>query len=144
MPIASIVFMQGDEGRRVTDAISHFDGNVTHHGATAASIEAAVDYLAQWDYGEYHDLKSVTDAGAMDDLAQIDHYLLTWNVRLGYVGLEVLLDDDTHQPVDVTTCRGCNEPIDYCTDHTHAPDTESDEWQTDYDAVTAALNTQED
>lgn len=143
MPIAPIIFLQGDEGRRVVDALTHTDGVVVH-GVTAASVEAVVDYLAQWDNGdEYHSLSSVTSAGVMDDRSQVDHYLLTWNSGLGYVGLEILLDDETHEPVDVTTCRGCDQPIDYCLDHTHAPDTESEDWTTDYAAVTAAINTEE-
>lgn len=141
MPIAHIVFMQDDEGRKVVDALTHTDG-VVSHGVTAASVEAVTDYLAQWDYGEYHALSSVTGAGRMDDRSQVDHYLLTWNSGLGYVGLEVILDDDTHEPVDVTTCRTCDEPIDYCLDHTHAPNTDAPEWREDYDAVTAALNTE--
>lgn len=141
MPIASIVFLQDDEGREVVDALTHTDG-VTVHGVTAASIAATVEYLAQWDYGEYHDLGATTRAGAHDDRSQQDHYLLTWNTGLGYVGLEVMLDD-TGQIENNATCRGCDQPVDYCTDHTHAPDEESAEWIDDHDATTAALNWRE-
>lgn len=143
MAIASVIFLQGDEGRRVTDALTHTDG-VVRHGVTAASIEAVVDYLTQWDYGEYHDIGTTTRAGSRDERVQVDSYLLTWNADLGYVGLEVVLDGIDHTPIDVTTCRGCDQPIDYCQDHTHAPDQESEEWTTDYDAVTAALSREED
>lgn len=139
MPIASIVFMQGDEGRKVVDALTHTDGVVVH-GATAASIAATVEYLAQWDYGEYHDLGSTSRAGSRDDRFQVDNYLLTWNTGLGYVGLEVMLDDENHYPDAVATCRGCGQPVDYCLDHTHAPDEESAEWVDDHDATTSALH----
>lgn len=142
MAIASIIFLQGDEGHRVVDALTHTDGAV-RHGVTAASIDATVDYLAQWDTGEYHDIGTTTRAGSRDERVQVDAYLLTWNAGLGYVGLEVVLDGIDHTPIDVSTCRGCNEPIDYCQDHTHAPDMESAEWTTDHDAVTAALHTEE-
>lgn len=142
MAIASIIFLQGDEGYRVVDALTHTDG-VVRHGVTAASVEAVVDYLAQWDHGEYHDIGTATRAGRMDDRAQVDAYLLTWNASLGYVGLEVVLDGIDHTPIDVSTCRGCEQPIDYCQDHTHAPDMDSEEWTADYDAVTAAITSEE-
>jgi hypothetical protein len=144
MPIASVIFMQDDEGRRVVDALTHTtEDGLFVRGATAASIEAVVDYLAQWDSGEYHDIGPTTRAGVRDDRSQVDAYLLTWNAGLGYVGLEVLLDDETHQVVDVTTCRYCDQPIDYCLDHTHAPDTESAEWTEDYAATMAAIDIEE-
>lgn len=142
MPIASVIFMQGDEGRRVVDALTHTEG-IEMRGVTAASIEATVDHLAQWDTGEYPDLGSTTRAGIHDHRAQVDAYLLTWNTGLGYVGLEVVLDGIDHTPIDVTTCRGCEQPIDMCLDHTHTPDTESEEWTTDYDATAAAITSEE-
>lgn len=140
---ARIIFLDGDEGRRVVDALTHTH-NVVMHGASAASVEAVVDYLAQWDYGEYDDTHAESAAGRMDEQVQVDGYLLSWNAGLGYVGLEAVMDAISGRPIEVSTCRGCNQPIDYCTDHTHAPDTESEEWETDYAAVTAAITSEED
>lgn len=71
---------------------------------------------------------------------QVDAYLLSWNTGLGYVSLEAVLDAVTGRPIEVSTCRGCDKPVDYCLDHTHAPDMESEAWATEYDAVTAALS----
>lgn len=135
-----IIFVDGDEGRRIVDALTHTDGAVVQ-GVTAASIEAVTDHLAQWDNGEHHHVDDTSGAGLTDSSAQVDAYTLTWNTGLGYVALAVMVDDDVLDPqvMDVYTCRGCGQPVDYCLDHTHAPDPESAEWRADYDGVSARI-----
>lgn len=135
----NIIFMQGDEGRAVTDALEHCQG-ITAYGATAPSIEAVIDYLAQWDQGDtaYHDLTDEPRAGSGDRTARVDGYVLSWNLGLGYVGLEAEVTEDGGH-ADVSTCRGCEQPIDYCTDHTHAPDMDSDDWRDDYDRTMSVI-----
>ena len=86
MRYAEIVFMQGDEGRELTDSLCNVEG-VVAHGATAKSITETIEYLSQWDMGEYHDIREDTGAGAYDTVVEEGDYVLTYNLGLGYVGL---------------------------------------------------------
>lgn len=54
----------------------------------ARDEEGMVKYLAQWDYGEYHDLRRFPSAGSSDRTYRSGDYLLTYSSALGYVGLE--------------------------------------------------------
>lgn len=70
-----IVFQQDHEA---TEALRVLD----EHGK-----DAAIDYLAQWDNGDSESrLKS--SAGSSDRTYQRGDYLLTYNLYLGYIGLE--------------------------------------------------------
>lgn len=76
-----IVFMQDSEGHDVIDRMD------------TESPEEIVDYLAQWDYGDDYDVRDTPSAGEWDDTMVVGEYLLTWNSRLGYVGLERIIGD---------------------------------------------------
>lgn len=136
---APICFFDGEFGRAVVDILTATDGVVTHR-PTAAAIEATVDFLTSWDTGEYPDLRTHTSHGAIDWQVQVDAYLLSWNTGLGYVSLEAVIDPIGGRPIEVSTCRGCNQPVDYCQDHTHAPDMDSDAWTHEYDTARTALD----
>ena len=72
-----IVFMQGDEAN---EPLSILDTDGT---------EATIEYLAQWHRPGEHELAQETAAGSSDDVLETDDgFILTWNVRLGYIGLE--------------------------------------------------------
>jgi hypothetical protein len=71
-----IVFLQGEEADEPL-AILDRDGE-----------EAALDYLAQWDYGDAGEEFDEPASGTSDYVFESDHYRLSWNVRLGYIGLE--------------------------------------------------------
>lgn len=79
---SNIVFMQGEEGYEVVDRIAS-DG-----------IAEAVAYLSQWDSGDDYDVRDESCAGPYDDRAEHGGYLLTWNVSLGYAGLERIVDGE--------------------------------------------------
>jgi hypothetical protein len=51
--------------------------------------DAAIEYMAQWhNYGE-HETRDIPARGTDDDWYDAeDGYILSWNNRLGYVGLE--------------------------------------------------------
>lgn len=77
MAIERIVFVQGDEA---DEPLSVLDTDGT---------EAAIEYLAQWHNPGEHELAQEPAAGSSDDVFETDHgFILTWNVRLGYIGLE--------------------------------------------------------
>lgn len=78
----SIVFIQGDEANEPLDILDR-DG-----------AAAAVRYLAQWDYGDENGSPEMTEssAGTSDRQERHGDYLLTWNNRLGYIGLERVRD----------------------------------------------------
>lgn len=94
MRVARIVFMQGDDGREVVDALTRADG-VVHYGATSETIGAAIEHLSQWDNGDDDDVHDHFAAGAGDNVVTDDEtgYTLTFHVGLGYVGLERQLLD---------------------------------------------------
>jgi hypothetical protein len=78
----SIVFAQGDDASEPLDILDR-DG-----------VAAAVAYLAQWDYGDENGSPELTESGAGQSDRQERHgdYLLTWNSRRGYIGLERVRD----------------------------------------------------
>lgn len=84
---ARIVFMDGDEGREVVDRLCRVDG-VVAYGATRETVEHAIDYLSQWDYGDEQELVEMLSHGTLDDVVEHGDYILSWNLGLGYVGLE--------------------------------------------------------
>ena len=86
MAVASIIFLHGEEGREIADKLYDVEG-VVARGATKESIAAAVEYLTQWDYGEYHDVTEDAQHGTQDDVWELGKYTLTANLGLGYVGL---------------------------------------------------------
>lgn len=50
--------------------------------------DAAVKYLAQWDYGaEMEHTPEEQPWGADDETFEKDDYVMSWNSRLGYIGL---------------------------------------------------------
>ena len=77
MTIERIVFVQGDEADEPL-SILDIDGT-----------EAAIEYLARWHYPGEHELAQEPAAGSSDDVFETDDgFVLTWNMRLGYIGLE--------------------------------------------------------
>lgn len=76
---ASIVFLQGSEANEPLDILRK-EGK-----------EAAMAYMKQWDYGEYHILTEESSAGTDDDLFEKDEYLLSYNQPLGYISLEKIV-----------------------------------------------------
>jgi len=80
-----IVFMDigSEEAADVLDII-HNDGE-----------ETAIEYLAQWHYPGEHETSSMVARGSDDDwFSTDDGYILSWNDRLGYVGLEYDTEND--------------------------------------------------
>jgi hypothetical protein len=72
----SIVFLQGDEAEPALRELRE-DGPA-----------ALLEYLRQWDYGEPGEERPEPAAGTDDDTWLRDGYLVTWNSRIGYCGLE--------------------------------------------------------
>lgn len=84
----SIVFMDGDEGREVVDALTNTEG-VLVHGPTERTLAEAVEHLSQWDNGEDEESKTTAEPawGPHDHIAYVGGYILAWNTGLGYVSL---------------------------------------------------------
>lgn len=77
MAYQRIVFMQNEEAE---EALAILDDQ---------GEEAAIDHLAQWDNGDEGEEFPETAAGSSDDVHETeDGYILTYNRRLGYIGLE--------------------------------------------------------
>lgn len=75
-----IVFLQGEEA---DEALAILDNDGT---------EAAMDYLAQWDYGDAGEEFDEPSSGSDDDVYEDEHHRMSWNSRLGYIGLEGILN----------------------------------------------------
>ena len=75
--IERIVFMQGDGA---DEALSRLDEE---------GIDGALEYLKSWHYPGEHETSEETSAGTSDHTHETDDgYILTWNNRIGYIGLE--------------------------------------------------------
>jgi hypothetical protein len=90
MKFAQIVFMQDEEAREVGEMMND------------NGIEAVVEYLAQWDNGEYGDVRDESTAGMgwQENVHRSGDYVLTWNPYIGYFGLQRLVEDD-YSPLPV-------------------------------------------
>lgn len=79
----TVVFLQGQEADQVLDIIQ------------AHGVDAAVEHLAQWDYGAETDSAAIANgdirdaipAGVLDRTADSGHYTLTYNPFMGHVAL---------------------------------------------------------
>lgn len=78
---ASVVFMSGDDAIEPLEILEE------------QGEGAAIEYLAQWDYGEYSDVRDHTSAGNSDYVMESAPYRLNYNLRMGYIGLERLVED---------------------------------------------------
>lgn len=81
-----VVFMQDDEATEALEAIE------------ASGPEAAIEYLSDWDYGDYSEV--VNDyrerIGKSDKVFEGDQYVLAWNPGVGYVSLYAKLPADQY------------------------------------------------
>lgn len=104
MRYRNIVFLdheetETDDGEIVQDRalrILHHktDDSVLWEMPTEESVNNALDYLLQWDYGdgEVSDQSSAGSSDWRETVTRGDRtYLLTYNVGLGYIGLEEIL-----------------------------------------------------
>lgn len=76
-----IVFCQGDDAIEPLDILNTF------------GVDAAAEYLAQWDQGEPASEfnSTATPSAGTSDYAEATsdaNYIVSWNWRLGYIGLE--------------------------------------------------------
>jgi len=60
--------------------------------ALGMSPDAAIDYLKDWHQPGEHELANDPAAGTDDDTYERDGYILSWNDRLGYIGLEYIAE----------------------------------------------------
>lgn len=70
-----VVFLQGEEADEAL-AILDEEGE-----------EAALEYLKQWHYPGEHDARASVGTGSSDDTYEDDGYTMSWNKRIGYIGL---------------------------------------------------------
>lgn len=83
-----IVFLQGDEAAEILDGVFGQEG-----------IERTVEYLTRQYAGEgAPEISDSPSAGRGDDTARVGDFVLTWNLRRGYIGLELVV---------VPPCPGC-------------------------------------
>lgn len=79
----SIVFMQGEEADEPLKILEE------------QGEEAALEFLKQWDYGEGGETYNENPAGADDDEYRSGNYIMSYNTRIGTIGLcQVLADND--------------------------------------------------
>jgi hypothetical protein len=67
----------------VLDQLFNVEG-VVSHGTTAESVEAAIAYLANWDYGDGEDEGTIE---LHDVVAESGPYVLTAHLGLRHIGL---------------------------------------------------------
>lgn len=71
-----IVFMQGDDAKEALDILEK------------KGEKAALQYLKDWDYGKEMEHTAIEKPwGNDDELYEEDDYVMSYNTRLGYIGL---------------------------------------------------------
>ena len=58
--------------------------------------DAAIEYLCQWDTGEGQ-VSEKPSNGSSDYVVEKDGYRLSYNLRLGYIGLERIVPDQDEE-----------------------------------------------
>lgn len=76
---AQIVFLQGDEAIEPYDIFDKY------------GTEALLDYLKSWDFGEYNDIRDESSTGFNDQIYKIGDYIISYNPRILYFGLQKLV-----------------------------------------------------
>ena len=77
MTIEHLVFVQGDEAIEPLSILN------------TEGPEATVDYLAGWNNSKSQEEADEPAAGSSDNTYETEGgFILTWNDRLGYIGLE--------------------------------------------------------
>lgn len=109
MPLfATVVFLQGEEADEVLyPLLRTAPGSHVIHGPTAELIDAARDFLMQWEHGEYHDLRPDAPWGTHDNVIHLPgDYVLTFHTGLWHVSLVKMLPDPARQtPITVSQMR---------------------------------------
>lgn len=90
----NIVFMQGDDADEPLRLLYDKHDDSVVWGWPDKKTEA-IAYLAQWDNGDPGEVRDTSSAGSSDYQHTEGEYLLTWNLGLGYIGLERIKADDT-------------------------------------------------
>lgn len=83
MKYALIVFIQYSEDVIEPEKILEEQGN-----------DGLFKYLKQWDYGEYWETQDIPFYGKDDNVFYYDNYILSYNSRIPYFGLEIMIDED--------------------------------------------------
>ena len=84
----NVVSMQGDDAFQPLEILDS-DGP-----------EAALEYLKQWHYPGEHEGSNELGHGTSDEIFEKDGYIMSWNPRIGYIGLQYDLEHDGGQSVD--------------------------------------------
>ena len=83
------------------------DDSIVYHGPTAESIDAAFEYLRQWDYGDPTAEYADDGSGSSDDSWEQDGYRLSASLSYGYIGLERIVE----LPVESYRCPCCGDDV---------------------------------
>jgi hypothetical protein len=54
---------------------------------------AALEFLQQWHYPGEHETRAETASGTFDPTYEKDGYIMVWNPRMNYIGLEYETDE---------------------------------------------------
>jgi len=67
--------------------------NKLYQWPTEKAEKALLNYLKQWDQDSEYDLRDELSAGTNDVVRQFGNYVLIYNTRLDYVGLERIVTE---------------------------------------------------
>jgi hypothetical protein len=88
-----VVFLQGDEAFEPLERLDR------------EGPDAALEYLKQWHYPGEHQGSQELSHGSEDKTYEKDDYIMTWNSRLGYIGLQYDMSK-SNEPSDPETGHG--------------------------------------
>ena len=104
MEYANIVFINGYEDTLASKMLDNL-GSIEVDNAE----DIAMEYLKNWDYGEYHDVSSEPPYGSSDYLYEKDGYILSYSLKLDYMGLCLKIEnykESILELFDDLTCNG--------------------------------------
>jgi len=80
----SVVFIHDYDDKEVENLLQ----KLREIGDTEQKERKLLEHLKQWDYGDIGELYTEPSAGQEDTSVKIEEYILSYNTRLGYVGLD--------------------------------------------------------
>lgn len=98
-PQTSVKIAEGQEGRDKYEDIVFMQGDEAYQPLEILDREgpdAALKYLEQWHYPGEHQTSQTLGQGSDDKVYEKDGYTMTWNPRLGYIGLKYDLSKVAH------------------------------------------------
>jgi len=83
----TIIYMDGDNADEPLNMLLRKTGGFIYQGATDKSVKKTLDYLKQWEDGDWFGLEPEPQWGPADTTIETEGYVIAYNSGLGYISL---------------------------------------------------------